>query len=497
MTEEGYHLPDEELVDAKLQVRWAPGAYDGVLTHHLLPDHNEEAARKAVELVLAYCKRPTEKTKVALYQHLLNNRVVSIADSVLTAVFKAKKINSRVLYDLAYWLATESPDREPVKFGIALLGLFQQPDNSELFQTLGRHDEFTLFCAIALLNSQENPEEALWTLGRNVTGWGRIHVVERLADTQNPLIKDWLLREGYRNSVMDEYLAVICARTGGLLQALRGERVDRELLIAAGDIIEAMINGGPAEGIDDYQDAPAVIELYLRHMQSLAETVEDFLHVACIKRYLEEDESKWQKRYDLGWTEQLRHRCRATCESILSGPEWPERIRAGLNASNESEFHRANEAAKVLGLDTWEIHWQRLQAQPTEPSRWYYVMSLCNAERIEVIVRFAEQVLDLSAIATGAAQELGLGPKFRLHSCLDYILQELGHYPGHGCKLIQAALKSPTVSNRNHAVSAIAQWPQALWTMEIKQALEQAASVEPDEKLRDRMEKLLRGESVI
>lgn len=33
-----------------------------------------------------------------------------------------------------------------------------------------------------------------------MNGWGRIHVVERLAQTENAEIKHWLLREGYRNS---------------------------------------------------------------------------------------------------------------------------------------------------------------------------------------------------------------------------------------------------------------------------------------------------------
>src|SRR6516225_10111196 len=180
--------------------------------------------------------------------------------------------------ELADSFVTESPDREPVKFGIAILGLFRVPEDQELFQTLGRHDEFTLFCAVALANAAENSEESLWTLARNVCGWGRIHVVERLARTANPAIKGWLLREGFRNSVMYEYLAGICARGGGLLAALSEPHVDRELLTSAGEMIRALISGGPAEGIDDYEDARPVIESYLGHMASSAETVEDFLH---------------------------------------------------------------------------------------------------------------------------------------------------------------------------------------------------------------------------
>src|SRR5207237_8938078 len=124
------------------------------------------------------------------------------------------------LYELARSFVTEAPDREPVKFGIALLGLFRQPADQELFHTLGRHDEFTLFCAVALANASEDHDETLWKLARIGTGWARVHAVERLAQTENPAIKDWLLREGFRNSIMYEYLAGTCARARRLPAAL-------------------------------------------------------------------------------------------------------------------------------------------------------------------------------------------------------------------------------------------------------------------------------------
>ena len=58
------------------------------------------------------------------------------------------------------------------------------------------------------------------SLATHVHGWGRVHLVERLESTNNAEIKEWLLRDGYKNSVMYEYLAYPCATTGGLLHAL-------------------------------------------------------------------------------------------------------------------------------------------------------------------------------------------------------------------------------------------------------------------------------------
>jgi hypothetical protein len=494
MIEGGDTLPDDERVGAGLKFRWAAGAMDGVATHHMGTGASDDAVRKTVELVLAYSRQPTAINKLAVYQHIIVEHVVSIIDPVIEALVKEEGINHDRLYELSHSFVTESPDREPVKFGLAILGLFRQSANEELFQTLGRHDEFTLFCAVALANSSDDHDESLWTLARNVTGWGRIHVVERLARTENPAIKNWMLRDGFRNSVMYEYLAATCARAGGLLAALSDDHVDRELLTAAGEIIQALIAGGPAEGIDDYEDGRPVIELYLGYMASFAETVEDFLHVNSIKGFLDEDESVWAGRYDAVWSPECRDNVRILCDSILGRPEWADRIRAKLGSDDEVEFAHADQAAKSLGIETWDVHWRRLQLKPADPGRWYHVMTQCDEDRIGKVIEFAEANLDLASIATGAADEFGLGRGFEQHSCLGSILQELRRFPGRGARLIETGLKSPVVRNRNMAAIALNGWPREEWSSGLEKLLARAAECDPNEGVREQIQKVLRGE---
>lgn len=494
MAEDGYTLPDDECVNAESKIRWSMGSMDGVITHHFGTEENVATVRRTVELVLAYSRQPTANNKAAVYQHVIAEHVVSIIDPVIEALVGESGIGHDRLYELARSFVTESPDREPVKFGIALLGLFRQPADMELFQTLGRHDEFTLFCAVAITNASEDHDEALWTLARNVTGWGRIHTVERLSRATNPAIKNWLLREGFRNSIMYEYLAATCARAGGLLAALSEDRVDRELLTAAGEIIQALIVGGPAECIDDYEDARPVIESYLGHMASSTETIEDFLRVNSIKRYLDEDDSRWAGRYDAGWSSECRETLRSECAAILGRPEWTDRVREQLGNEDDLKFAYADQAAKALGMDTWDIHWRRLQQKPAEPGRWYHVMAGCDEDRIGTVIEFAEANIDLAAIATGAGDELGLGRGFEQHSCLDFVLQDLRRFPGMGPTLIEAGLKSPVVRNRNMAVNALAAWSREGWPSGMKEALERAVGCEPREDVRERMQKTLRGD---
>jgi hypothetical protein len=255
-----------------------------------------------------------------------------------------------------------------------------------------------------------------------------------------------------------------------------------------------LIAGGPAEGIDDYEDARPVVELYLGHMASSAETIKDFLHVHSIKGYLDEDDSRWAGRYDAGWTAGCRDALQSACDSILGRPEWVDRVRAMLSSEDEVEFAHADQAAKALGIDTWSIHWRRLRDKPADPGRWYHVMALSDEDRIGQVIEFAEATLDLSAIATGAGDELGLGRGFEQHSCLDYVLQDLRRFPGKGGALIEAGLKSPVVRNRNMAVAALAAWSRGEWPGGLDRALERAAGCEPNEDVRERMQKVLRGE---
>jgi len=494
LTEGGDTLPDEDRINADSQIRWAAGAMDGVMGHHMGEGDNEPLVRKAVDLVLGYCKSPTAKTKAALYQHVIEGNTLPLIDPIVETLVGNDQLDHQRLYELAYSFVTEAPDREPVKIGIAVLGLYRNPENELLFQILGRHEEFTLFCAVALSNLSDDAEPSLWTLARNVSGWGRIHVVERLSQTQNPEIKNWLLRDGYRNSVMYEYLAYTCATTGGLLSALSEDTVDRDLLTSAGEILAALIAGGPAESIDHYEDGAVTIEMFLGHIESSAETLDDFIHVHTIKWFLDDEDADWDSRAQRGWTSEQRTGLRAICDRIMNRPDWADQARHGLASDDDMEVHRANQVAEALGLDTWETHWRRLHERPTDSGRWYQVMARCNDNRIGDVIAFAEQSMDVAKIATGPAGEMGFGPGWEQHDCLDFVLQELRRFPGYGQQLIAAGLQSPVIRNRNMAVAALAAWGCDNWTDATREAIESSSRIEPEGDVRERMQKALKGE---
>ena len=445
LAEGGQTLPDDEQIAAGSRVRWVAGAMDGVSTHHMGGKDTDHASQ-LLKLVQEYSTSPTARNKAKVYEFLVKNRVVSLIDPFLEALREATGVKYERVYDLARSFATEAPDREPVKFGIALLGLFGQEQDIDIFRTMGRHEDFTLFCAVALGNSSEDGERELWELAKHVNGWGRIHLVERLAKTEDPEVKNWLLRDGYKNSVLYEYLAYPCAVGGGLLAALEGGEVDDELLLSAAEIIQALIVGGPAQNMDDYEDGASVAQLFLNQMETGRSALGEFLAVTAIRAFLSNQQADWQARSNRGWTHEKREEMERQCSQIIKQPQWRDRVRTGLRSEDEGEFSNADRAATVLQIGTWPFHWDRLKKQPLQSGRWYSVMRDCNESRIADVVALAESTLPLQTIASGPGTEMGLGPGYEAHSCLGFILQDLGRFPRHGLRLVEAGLKCLAVA---------------------------------------------------
>lgn len=497
LTEAGNQLPDEERRYKGENIRWVSGGMDGAFGHHGGSGNDENAAKKVADLVKSIAQKNSKSKKVELYNILLKDNLLDFVDPALEKVIASNVSIEPHLHKYGKWLAFESPDRGPVKFGIALLGLIRDKNDTEKITMLGKHEEFTLFSSVALTNTYENPEQELWELAKYVDGWGKIHIVERLGETQNPEIKRWLILDGYKNSIMYEYLAYTCAVAGNLKNELSKDEVDEVLLDASGDIIEALIAGGPAADIDVYDDGAEVVRLYITHIEKKSDhTLSDFLVLHSIKRYLENDDADWKERREKGWADELKADLLIDLHQIISGPKWEKIVLEKQNSTDNQEFWQVDQVAGYLGIDLWETHWKRLTEKPTESGLWYNVMKNANIERIDQILSLAVDKLPLDKIATGPADDLGLGQEYNIYSCLDYLLQDLDKYPTKGFELIKTGLRSPVTRNRNMAITAFSSWGMGNWPEGTKEMLEKAEKSEPNEDTKKNLRNLLNGQKI-
>jgi hypothetical protein len=486
-------LPDEEKVVQQSGggLRWVAGALDGVVSHHIGNGDPQVIAGLILKALAALTQKDTSDRANALYSLLTTHSALEYVDGLLPMIAKSTTLRRDRVQAVARWLATGAADREAVKAAIAILGVVSSGEDREVLITLGKHEEFTLFAVVALGHSEEDPEPLLWEVARCVTGWGRIHSVKRLAATHDDRIKSWLLREGFRNDIMDEYTALVCAKGGDLVSALRAGHPDPAVLKGAGAILAALIRGGPAEDVESYSDGPEAIERYLAHLRGGNVDLEDLRFVATIEEFVagklekaDDSVTDWHNR--AGPIQEHLH-------AIMDRPDWPTTIQSELLSEDRVVFSNAAQAAKRLGIDTWEVYFERLTRGEDQ---WYFVMQTDDPIRIDRVVSLAEERLPLKDIATGPADELGLGLEFQAHSALDFVLQDLRRFPGKGWPLIRAGLQSRVTRNRNMAVRALAAWGRSSWPAEAELLLRQAMKVEPNVDTRASMRKVVDGEQL-
>jgi hypothetical protein len=503
-TDSSFDLPDEaELARARGSgLRWTAGAIDGVTGRHGQPDDDRLRAKQIVKGVRDLIAAANPANLEHLTRLLNRAPVLGVLDDVLAELVGNGELDPDRFHELALFLVQTAPDRELVKLGISMLGVLVGCDERETLLTIGRHEEFTLFSSVALASTLENPDPVIWSLAKHARGWGRIHAVERLLDTEDPEIRGWLLREGFRNEVMDEYLAHSCAVAGDLAGALEADIVDDALLDGAVDIFSALLHGGPAEDIEDYEQAPRAAEAYLRHLARrpehrplglghllVAEQLREF--IGPVGDELDDDETL----RELGWTLDIRRRVLELCERVAARPGWAERVSEGLEAESLERFHQADAAAQLLDIDAWPHHLRRVQADPRRSPSWFRLLHTEDDARFTQALELARSLLPIAEIATGPAEESGFGPEWDVHDTLLGVVQGLVAKPGCGVDLLDAAMRSPVTRVRRGALQVAASWLQdsADASEPVQALLAGAVEREVDDELAADIAKVLNG----
>ncbi len=151
-----------------------------------------------------------------------------------------------------------------------------------------------------------------------------------------------MLREGYRNAVMYEYTAWHCATHGQLLQAMQQlktmqKQPDAPLLLGAAEILQALINGGPAQNMHDYAEGALACEYYLRCLQAAPPAeIQHYLAASEIARFAQEQNSEEEGVWDQAQCNNLVE----LANVVMALPEW-----SGIIANN------------LQGSDTYLLTW--------------------------------------------------------------------------------------------------------------------------------------------
>ncbi len=491
LKDEAIILPDENKTFHEQDTIWVPGAKDGLACFQRPKEYNTERIDHIVSLLKDISEHRHLSDKVELYWMLAEDQLVPDVDKVLDQLVDQHMYFDPYVHEFAKWLAFQSPDRGPVKFGIALLGLISDPKDVPAILAIGKHEEFTLFSAVAIDHMKEDPDEDLWQLAQQVHGWGKIQAVTRISATEDPEIKHWLLTEGYQNEIDETYLAYPCAVNGNLKEALAKEQLSSKELIAYGQLIQSLIYSDIAQSMESYEDGVAVTQSFVQHMKQGANILTHFLSLNTIKTFLENEEANWIKRESLGWTDQVKDSLINDITAIMSQDKWRKMVEKSRISISDPAYEQINQAALILGIDLWERHWKHLKKDPLRPSSWNYAAQYVNEARVEALVSLAESQLPLDKIATGPENRDGWGESYRLHQSLNYLLQILDTFPPNGLELLKVGIQSPIISNRQSVISVLQSWDKTHWATDMPLLLKKSLILEPNEPLRMEMIMLL------
>jgi hypothetical protein len=167
----------------------------------------------------------------------------------------------------------------------------------------------------------------------------------------------------------------------------------------------------------------------------------------------------------------------------MSQGYWPAVIREALTSTDRGTFVVAIQAASLLGIDTWEQRFARLQTE-WDSYVWSSVMQTSDPERIDRVLSLAERRIPLDEIATGPARQIGVGPPSFHQSQLTDLLSILSRYPGKGWPLLRAGIRNPDTSDRYFALIAFSRWGTARWPSDARKPLIDALWHERDDQIR-------------
>ena len=355
-----------------------------------------------------------------------------------------------------------SGHRDEVKYATAVMSTFGRVEDAELFRVIGRHEEFTLYAAVALGNVVEDPLDEWLGLLPHVSGWGRTELSELiLREPQPEAIRERLVREG--SGVGNAHTL---ARGCRLHELLARPDIDDELLARAREVIDSLVWSWDSPSVlTDYEHAGEAVESLVRHMSERAQSLDDFITVFELKAFLTNEKFRYDAETgedtlaQSGFDEERLERVVGLCAAFITSEQWLPKAQVALASDDVDERRTGMEVAQRLGLDLHDYLIEQLRGDPGDSGLWYRLVAGADESGVREAVELADSLWELSEISRGPALEHFGGPSGPLAS-VDYILQELPRFPGVGAPLIAASLYSPVIRHRLLALRALSRWEE-------------------------------------
>ena len=472
---DGFALPEYYVEHRKSRWHKLPGQDDDwclCKTEHGLSLHGQYETAKAIK---AACSG--EERAYGMFRYLGERYKAIVLHEYITAYIAEHR--GIINIDELFRFATEDliffeTDIECVKFGMIILASFGDlsEDLKNAIWNLGLYEEFTFF---ALLNIQtwDNSNEIIFDLAKRVKGYGKIHAVEMLKPETRE-IKDWFLFESLGRDRYPDISALICMQKADILERLKATPSSNEVS-AIGRVLTALYE----YDVIDVEDEPNGHEILDKYLNAVVKVNPD---VDAYRAVLDILLSSYHNKNREALADQILHseKCEAAVrEGLKSGK--------GVLLAKHLEIPYQEQLLELMRKDFARyFHWSDLLMKPEEG----YVDSVLEIYQVEIPPESIEQnPWDIEKF----------GEEYEKSLPLQYLLQNLGYYPGKGMDYVMRTIQAPAVRCRAHAVRAIAGWvtnrqlPLETCYPKLYEHLKEAYAAEKSDEIKKLMRKLLDG----
>lgn len=439
-----FSLPKQEK-----NAMFADGAMDGISIYHMGHSPLSETDKsKIADILMLVSDGNFEKAENEFDEFCQEHRTVGIIDDIQGCVMENRnKLNAENIYRFSESMMKESKSAECVKVGMSILELFNLSGDDEMMEAvrnIGKSDEFTIF-SVFIMRKWTNANMEILDLAKHVHGWGRIHCVDFI-EPDNEEIKKWILENGVDNHVVSAYSAIPAFEKSGMTDILKKDKLTHEEISGIIKIANALLDEGPVSGISNIDNAEEMLVSIIRKASEMIPLdICDYNRLNSLNEWLKETDNNKSEEY---------------MNVIISDERVHDQVKKAL-ANGE-----AVELAKILEIPYREDVFNCIKNHFED--KFYLVSELINDEKYtDSVLNLFEEKLPLDQIATGSADELGLGEKYKYHRINDFLVRNLGNLPGKGKKFIIAALQSPAVNNRNGALAVLNSWMESKTLAEI------------------------------
>lgn len=471
-----FSLPHEENGDGPA---FADGAMDGITLYHTRPENMDASGSRQMIRALRLAADGDVLAADSAFAELGEAyRAISVIDDLQEYIYShADTLDAGNLFHFAMNTMLHSANIESVKYGLSILEVFKSADETtkEIVRRFGLSDEFTVF-SVWNMRKWDNANDEIFQLAQRVHGWGRIHALEQLK-AETPEIRRWMIMEGIHNTVMPAYSALTVWQKADPGHLLTG-RMTGEEFRAVGNIIAALLDEGPVQGISALEDAGDIIMAYLALSDEYDLDIDDYENIFEIYSWAE----------DVEFFPEAADRCM----EIFSSAECEECIRKAVKKGKGFRI------AEILDIDCAED----LLAYVNEDfdNLCYQCLPLMMREEyVERVLDLYRRNLPLDQMRGEPADEAGLGSEPEIYTRLGAVIQNLDFYPNTGEDLVITGLWSPVTRVRNTAILILEAWtrilqlPLSAVSETIYRELEELAGKEVNDNIRVKIQKLLDG----